>query len=396
MGIKQLRGLLKEKTPPIRKYLETKRKWFLRLGLFVILLFIVYSIYALITTSIPFFYVSIIFKVITIIFGVIVLGWIYFSFRSLKKAEDKKTTTIKILIVFVIIWLAFQFSIIGGLQYEYSKISENYSNNYHAFLIKHPDDFLNASWDLTQKYYDSFFGTYGVQGSYLPDRSLAATHIPLINPFLDYYFDNMNGYQKLLIVQQKGNCGEFSQSIVFLLNDTTHFPTKLINFEGIDHMMPEIEINNQWWVVDKVFLTHEKPINSYNLSNYIGEDIRNNIAFIYSSNKENSLLKQHGFNETNFTITTIVDYPGNPLNGKPIKDATIEVFSINNSHDPLVSKGVTNENGQFSTVLNSDKGYWIFANYEPIPLFPKFVGLAPITKSAQNNLSVIVYLTNYG
>jgi hypothetical protein len=171
--------------------------------------------------------------------------------KCINKSENKRATTIKILIIFCVIWLAFQFSIIGGLNYEYHQTSESYSETYNQYLITHPGDFLNASWDITERFRDSFLGTYGVKGTNLPDRSLSATYLPIINPFLDNYFNNQNGYQKLLIVQQKGNCGEFAQSVTFLLNDTTHLTTRFINFEGIDHMMPEIEVNNQWWVIDK-------------------------------------------------------------------------------------------------------------------------------------------------
>lgn len=380
----------------IRKFFETNRNRFLDVGRFAVVLFIGCSLYSLITISIAFFNVSLIFKVITIIFAGIVSGWVYFSINYLKKSEDKKTATIKILITFCVIWLAFQFSIIGGLNYEYLIVSENYSESYHHYLINHQNDFLNASWNLTQKYHDSFLGTYGVQGSFLPDRALSTNYIPIIYPFLDNYFNNQNGYQKLLIVQQKGNCGEFSQSITFLLNDTTHFPTRVINFEGIDHMMPEIEIDNQWWVVDEVFLTPEKPIISYNLSRYVDESIRDNIANIYSSTEDKSLLKQHGFNETNITITTFADNPGTASNGKTIKGVNVEVFTLSNSHDPLVSKGTTDENGQYSTILNTDKNYWIFATYEPIPLFPKLVGLAQVSKITSDNLSINVSVTNYG
>jgi hypothetical protein len=287
-------------------------------------------------------------------------------------------------------------SIIGGLNYEYTHIEEKYSESYNQYLITHPSDFLNASWNLTRKFHDSFLGTYGIQGSFLPDRSLSTSYIPFINPLLDNYFNNQNGYQKLLIVQQRGNCGEFSQSITFLLNDTTHFPTRFVNIEGIDHMMPEIEIDNQWWIVDKVFLTPERPINSNNFSSYIDKSIRDNIANLHSSTNEKSLLKQHGFNETNITVTSFADYPGNALNEKAIKGVIVEVFTSTNSHDPLVAKGITDENGQYTMILNSEKDYWIFAEYEPIPLFPKLVGLKPLSNISSDNLSINVNITHYG
>ena len=115
-----------------------------------------------------------------------------------------------------------------------------------------------------------------------------------------------------------------------------------------------------------------------------------------SSTNENSLLKQHGFNETRISITSYADYPGNALNEKAIKGVTIEIFTLSNSHDPLVAKGTTDENGQYAIVLNSDKDYWIFATYEPIPLFPKLVGLGKISNISSDNLSVNVNVTHYG
>jgi hypothetical protein len=86
--------------------------------------------------------------------------------------------------------------------------------------------------------------------------------------------------------------------------------------------------------------------------------------------------------------------PASDWNGRPIKGVTVQMFTSNSSLDPLISKGTTNENGQYSTILNSDKDYWIFATYSSGT--QNLVGLAQISKIASGNLSVNVSITNYG
>ncbi|MDO9035299.1 MAG: hypothetical protein Q7U51_08865 [Methanoregula sp.] len=244
----------------------------------------------------------------------------YISFNYLKKNINKTTVNIlfsSVLIFFCVVWLLFQFAIILGIQQEYSIVRDSYSNIYNSSLNEKSNDVLNASWDVSKKYYKGFDGTYNIIGATIPSRNLA--YIPYSIPLFEYYMNSMTGFQKLLVAQQKGNCGEFSQSVAFLLNDTTHLPTRVVNFEGIDHMMSEVEINNQWWVFDNGYLTRTRPIDSLNFSKTIPETERNDTAYLYSSSdKGYSLLKQHGFNETHITITTIADIPANAWNGKPV------------------------------------------------------------------------------
>jgi hypothetical protein len=387
---------LKEPLLSIKRYLKGKEKVIFSIVTLFISFYFLISFYSLIGIYFVFSHVSLFFEVIAILFiGIILIG-VYLSIIYIRKLGFNQKIVIRILVVFCIIWLTFQFLIIGGINYNYSKFQEDYSNNYENYLIDHPNDFLNASWNITQKYYNSFSGTYAVEGAYIPNRELGKVYIPFENPIFDYYFNNMNGYQKMLVIQQKGNCGEISQAIALLLNETTHFPTRTVHFQGIDHMMPETEINDQWWVFDIDYLTMENPINSYNFSNYLDKGSRDNVANICPMNDTISLLQQHGFNETNITITSFEDIPGDSSNEKSIRGVTIEIFTLSNSHDPLVAKGVTDENGQFSTVLNSDKNYWIFATFQPLPFSQKLVGLAELSKIAPENLSINVNVTNYG
>lgn len=285
-----------------------------------------------------------------------------------------------------------QIAVVGGLNYEYTRTIGNYSNTYQSLLEKNPNDNLNATWELTRTYYKGFDGTYNIVNADIPSRNFAFPLGPI--PIFKHYMNSCNGFQKLLVIQQKGNCGEFSQSIAYMMNDSTHLPTRVINYEGIDHMTPEIEINNQWWVFDIDYLTGNEPINSFNFFNSIPDDVRDNIANIYSSSeKDKSLLKEHGFNETSITITTILDMPANVWSGKGVEGATIQVFTQKNSHDPLVSKGITNANGKFSTILNKDKDYWIFTTYESNN--QKLVGFSDLTNISSSNLSMNVSITNY-
>jgi hypothetical protein len=332
------------------------------------------------------------FQILTIINLIILIVSIVIPLYVFKNSENK-TKGIAVILSLLCVWLLLQLLIVGGLQFEYNKVIDNYSNTYQQFLISNPNDYLNASWNLTQKYYAGFDGTYNIIGANIPSRNLP--YFPYSDPIFEYDMNSMGGFQRLLVAQQEGNCGEFSLSITNLLNDSTHYPTRVIYFEGIDHMMPEIYINSQWWAFDIDYLTPNGPISTYNFSKNIPEDARNDIAYIYSSSdRESSLLKEHGFNETNITIATILNMPANPSSGSAMPGVTVQLFTLNNSDDPLVSKGVTDQNGMYSTILNSDKDYWIFATYYSYT--QNLVGLADLSNITSKNLSINVSITNYG
>jgi hypothetical protein len=263
-----------------------------------IIVFFVMGLLSSISISLTLSHISSNFDIIIVLNLIILIGALCLFAHYFRNRNDK-TKIEGVILIIAAVWLLFQLSIVGGLNYEYSKVVVSYSNTYQEFLTENPNDYLNASWHVTQKYYTGFGGTYNVIGAEIPSRNFG--YVPYSDPIFEYYMNSMSGFQKLLVTQQKGNCGEFSQSISYLLNDSTHFPTRVINFEGIDHMTPEVEINNQWWVMDIDYLTSEKPINSYNFSSQIQEGVRDDIAYIYSSShRENSLLKQHGFNDLTF------------------------------------------------------------------------------------------------
>jgi len=365
-----------------------------------ILLFFALFILTSFSLSLILFRLSFLFSILVLLGIVLNIGVIigvYYHLKASKTLKEKRRVVLRFFILFGVVWILFQFIIIGGLQYEYLKIKDEYSIYYADYQNKNPNESLNASWELTQKYYNTFLGTYAVQGAFLPNRGLVQQYIPFVNPILDYYFSNMNGLKKMIIIQNKGNCGEFSQSIAFLLNETSQNPTRLVSFEGIDHMMPEISINNQWWVFDRVYLTPSKPINYQQFFSYIPSEVRNNIANMYFQRDTPSLLKEHGFNETRYTITAISDLTSSGSDNIPMKDVNVEFYALNNSYDPVVAKGITDENGKFSATLNPDKEYWVVAKYEPLPILPvqKLVGVEYISRTTQTNLSIPLYLHKY-
>ncbi|WP_292347979.1 MULTISPECIES: hypothetical protein [unclassified Methanoregula] len=371
---------------------KNKKKWFRFLPVIGLFLF-AYLFSNMIAVAIPFFEISLIFQIITAIFTLIICIWAYVGFNYISKNENKPTAIIKVFILFLVIWLVFQISLISGLHFEYAKTQDYYSKTYTNLLETHSNDKLTASWSLTKQYYQLLIKTYGKVGSYIPNRNAGC--LPFSLPLYEFYMNSLDGYQKMIIVQQKGNCGEFTQSIAFLLNDTTKFPTRMVIFEGLDHMMPEIEIDDQWWVFDLGYLTQEKPVRSNDLASYISKNDSEKIAYMYPISENTSLLRQHGFNQSNITITSYAEAPGSVWDGKPIKGVTIEVFAVKYGNDPLVSKGVTDQNGQFSTILNSDKQYVLIGSYEPLPLFPKYKGVALVSPIVSDNLSINVNVTNY-
>ena len=113
-----------------------------------------------------------------------------------------------------------------------------------------------SSWAVAAKYEDGFEGTYERNES-LPSRVLFSNSgfylgfTPLFLTYLEWF----DGYEKLIVLQKKGNCGELAIAIKTFLRDVTGLKTRVIHMEGFDHAFPEVYWNGSWWVFDAIFTT---------------------------------------------------------------------------------------------------------------------------------------------
>ena len=93
-----------------------------------------------------------------------------------------------------------------------------------------------------------FDGTYG-KNEALPNRVLTSNSGFYLGftPLFWLYLEWLDGLEKLIVVQKKGNCGEFAVAIKTLLRDVTGLKTRVVSMEGFDHAFPELYWNGSWW-----------------------------------------------------------------------------------------------------------------------------------------------------
>lgn len=305
----------------------------------------------------------------------------------------------KFLATIVIIWILVQLFVGISIEVGYTNIEDQYSQEYFS-SIRNGVDEINATWSIAESFNDEYNGVYGVKNSSIPSRQIFSdnglTQL-LFNPFLLVYLldlEGMDGYHKLIFVQKTGNCGEFASSMKLLIKDVTGFNTRIVQMEGKDHAFPEININNEWWVFDKIYTTRSRPIKSSDYASFLyvaNNELFNDISNLKDDANEASVLSEHGFNSSNLTITAIQDMTSNVSDDEPINNAVVEIFAYVNSYDPLVNIGNTDENGQYSTIIRSDKEYLIIVKNEKL----KAIGFKDLLIPLNESSSITVYLHKY-
>ena len=358
------------------------------ISIFVGFLFILLFVYSLYTLINPF---------VLILFSVIILLSLFWLKIKIKLNFSEKN----IIILIAIVWILVQLLVVISIEVEYSNIKDHYSQEYLSTTIEGVDE-VNATWSIIDSFDNEYNGVYGVKDSRIPSRQISnnvGSMILSFNPILFLYFFNfkgipVDGYSKLIFVQNTGNCGEFASSIKFLIKDITGFDTRIIHMEGKDHAFPEINIDNYWWVFNKIYTTPSQPIKSNDYASFLStedQSLFNCISDLRDYENEESVLSDHGFNSSNLTITAIKDITVYESDNEPMNNANVEIFAYVNSYDPLVNIGKTDENGQYSTILRSDKKYLILVKNEKL----KAIGFKDLRIPLNDNSSITVYLHKY-
>jgi len=313
-----------------------------------------------------------------------------------KKKKDLINFNILVSITLLLIWLLPQIFVLTYIEIEYVGVKKHYLQEYNGIIGNQGKDELNASWDIAYQYKMDFKGSYGKAELSPPNRILHQyrTIYSFFVPISWLYISTLDGFNKLLVVQSRGGCGEFAWTAAFFLNDVTGLNTRVVSFEGVDHAFPEVEVNNVWWVFDLVYTTQYYPIKAHNFASHLkmqNFDLYNHVANLKKRDTGETLLAEHGFFPSNLTITTIRDITNNPSDDEPATNAEVEIFAFQNQYDPLVAKGGTDNFGNYTVTLNSGKEYLILVKEgEPIPI----VGLDRINLSSPNE-SIVVYLHKY-
>ena len=114
---------------------------------------------------------------------------------------------------------------------------------------------LTCLWNFVLHYKEEFIGTY--RKPCPKPRQLLARLPPLI--------DNRDFVAKLVAISRTGACLDFALGAAKLVEDVFGYETRVINFIGWDHAIPEVKVD-KWYVIDAVYTTPNYPVE---VSDYI-------------------------------------------------------------------------------------------------------------------------------
>lgn len=322
---------------------------------------------------------------ISIFFGdiwgiIIALGLVspFFAYFYLKQnngfsIQKKKQTALCVIFFLLFIWTVPQLFTIITIENEANQQIDNYSVLAENTLKGEP---LLVSWNLTSAYDSGYLRTYHAKDKSNPARELANC---CLNPFYyfiyDYYFHN-SGYGKVSLLKQTGNCGEFSQAIIYLINSTMELPTRSVHFEGLDHEFPEVYVNDDWYIFDYTYTTQGYPVKAEDYAQYMNKkkcEESHCIADIKLIPGGDSLLNEHGFN------TTIINVHLNKWDKPSFDSANVKIYTNdNNCSSPLVEQKNPDKNGFCNFSVRTGISYLIVAEYKEFFIF-NYIGFKEIT-----------------
>jgi hypothetical protein len=353
-------------------------------GLFIALLgsSVWFSLLFIYTLSLIWFFVT-----LMAIMAIALCTLFFFKQKSYKR-NDKIFVVIAVLLIYILP----QIIGVSYIENEYLRIKKPLLQEYRDCIGNGREE-LNSSWDILVSFDSDFERTYGNMGA-VKQNDVVEKYYDFFAIFTSItmcYVSHFDGYNKLIISQGMGECGEFALAAKFLLKDVTGSNTRIVSFEGIDHALPEIEIDNVWWVFDLVYTTPYYPVEAANYASHLNSshlDLSNYLANLKNIDTGETLLAEHGFIPSNLTISVIRDITNIPSDDEPATNAEVEIFAFQNQYDPLVAKGGTDNWGNYSVTLKSGKEYLILAKEG------KLIGLARINLSSPYE-SIVVHLHKY-
>ena len=353
-------------------------------------IYLVRLVYSLFSISIPNpFAVSLI----------LLLGFLSISLlaRAIKNQQlSKKEKEFRSLAaIFTVIWITLLVFVVFSVESEYAILKKELTPVYYKELETNKSK-INATWAIVDRYFSEFNGKYGKRTS-IPSRDVFNQAAFYLTP-LCVYSSLSGGFNKLIVIQKTGNCGEFAEATRLLIHDLVKVPARVTTFEGVDHAFPEIYLENRWWVFDRIYTTSKYPVEANQYSNYLkGTRLEECIADLKAKDGGESVLLEHGFKPINLIITAILDMTTNRSDDVPVSGAEVEIFAPINHYDPLIAKGKTNESGKFSLILKSRKDYVVIVKIKEIFGIKKAVGVVYLDKNelVAPNKTVEVHLHKY-
>lgn len=201
--------------------------------------------------------------------------------------------------IIIILWLIPQITFIACIEYDYRTIESEYEI-FTLGELRTGDDPYAASWNVSLKYLHTFSSSGNDIRNPVPLRSIyPENQVFGYHILLHHYLFRMDGFEKLTVVDRRGNCSEFARAVSFLINRTLQIPSRLVILYGYDHKFAEVKIGKDWLIVDPLKTTPKKPVWAAEYADYLNSShpsVYNQITGISSADRQ-SLLSGHGFKE---------------------------------------------------------------------------------------------------
>lgn len=144
---------------------------------------------------------------------------------------------------------------------------------------------VNA-WNITIKYFNEYYFTYGK-----PDPKPRQIFLIM------YDWKYLLVYRRLEVIARTGTCEDFAIGLTTLIKDTLGCEVRVVAFKGWDHTVPEVKVDNTWYVFDIGYTTPNKPVEVNEYFKYLQTsypDIAFNIQDFIDRETGKSLGSEHG------------------------------------------------------------------------------------------------------
>ncbi len=146
---------------------------------------------------------------------------------------------------------------------------------------------ISCLWNFVLHYKGEFIGTY--RKPCPKPKQLLIRLPPLI--------DNKDFVAKLAAVSRTGACFDFAIGVTKVIRDIYGYKTRVVVMVGWDHVIPEVEVNGTWYVIDAVYTTAKNPIKVSNYAEYLRQhysEVYNNLKGLIDFDSGKDLSKDHG------------------------------------------------------------------------------------------------------
>ena len=214
----------------------------------------------------------------------------YICFDYLQKTDAHRlaevlkriATMYELLVVLIIIFLLLTCLLID---YRYLRVTYEFNKRFPTKCVD-----IDCLWNFVKYYASEFVSTHEKP---CPKPRQLLIRLPLLSDI-----NNRDFVAKLAVASRTGACLDFALGATKLIEDFYGCKVRVVEFIGWDHVVPEVEVNGIWYVIDVTYTTKDYPVKASEYADYL----RRNYPSIYINLKRlvdfdtgQDLSREHGF-----------------------------------------------------------------------------------------------------